>query len=468
MASIFTKFLGRSVSEAAGFAAGVATGPVLAPVVEEVRIRTWAEHPSKPVDVREAAAIVAEDVEQEPWGEQEAAYNGFNADRFRAMVGEALSAPGLGPLFELWRRGLIGDGDFTHGLRKAKLEGRWDGPLEGLRDVLLSPAELANARQQEFIGDGRLHDEGDKQGYTAERMDLLYKMAGLPPGVETGLEMLRRGIIGEDEFRGIVAEGHTKTKYTDDLLALRQPILTATEYATLHLKGHVTTAEMNAGGALSGYSAEQMNLLYLSMGNPAAPGAMYTAAARGIDGPAGRPVDEAQFQTAIAQSRIRPEYGPMLWAIRYLYPSLFQLTRLVSSGAIDATTGADWARKARYAPEVVAALLESWQGGGTAKADPHVSKAESQLWTALHKSYVAEESDAGVAQDNLTAIGVPATAQAQVLALWDRERALVRKQLSPAQLKKAWKAADLTTDEAVARLVAQGYNVTDANLYLNS
>src|SRR5258707_14247676 len=120
-----------------------------------------------------------------------------------------------------------------------------------------------------------------------------------------------------------------------------------------------------------------MYTLYLASVRPAAPAQMATAAVRGIDGPDGVPMNEAQFLKGIRESDIRREWGPMLWESRFLYPSLFQLTRLVTSGTIDAATGASWAHKARYAPEVVTALRTSWGGGTTATRDPHVVKAEN-------------------------------------------------------------------------------------------
>lgn len=461
MASIFARFFGRTVSEGAAFAAGLAVGPALAPGVQEVVNETWTLFPVKRVDPGTAAEIVAEDVEQRDWGAAEAAAHGIDGTRFDAIVGEVLNAPGLGPLFELWRRQLITDAQFTHGLRKAKLEGLWDGPLEGLRETLLSSEELAMMQQQGFVDETRANAEGGLQGVTSERQQLRFEASGLPPGVETGLDMLRRGIIDEATFAQIVREGHTKTKYTDDLLALRTPVLSASEYATLHLKGHITAAEMNAGGALSGYTPEQMNLLYLAMGRPAAPGQMWTAAARGIDGPAGRPVDQAQFQTAIAQSDIRPEYGPMLWEIRYLYPSLFQLTRLVSSQTITPDVGADWARKARYAPEVVDALLQSWGGTGTAKADAHVAKAQTQFWNTLHRTYLSGETDEATVTAALPQAGVDAAAVPDVLAVWDAERALTRKQLSFTQLRKAYVDGLISQDEVANTLHERGYSPGD-------
>src|SRR5262249_51799969 len=178
-------------------------------------------------------------------------------------------------------------------------------------------------------------------------------------------------------------------------------IPSASDYINAHLRGHISVPEMNAGTARHGMSPEDTNLIYLRTGRPAAPGQMATASVRGIDGPLGRPMDREQFLLGIAESDIRPEWGPMLWESRFLYPSLFQLTRLVTSGAITPSTGEEWARKARYAPEVVAALAESWTAAPTAVKHPNVVKAQNQLWTTLHRSYVNGEIDQATATDGL-------------------------------------------------------------------
>jgi hypothetical protein len=475
MASIFARFFGRTVSEAAGVAAGIAVASPLRPVVQLVENETWALHPDKPVPVEVAAAIVAEDVEALDWGREQASFTGFPQDSFDAILGEQLNAPGIPQLFEAWRRDLIDDATFTHGLRKAKLETRWDAPLKALKQRLLSLDQLANARQQGFIDTARQHSEAALQGQDADRADIAFELSGLPLGVETMQFAANRGLVDRATFDQAIREGHTKTKYTELAWALRQPVLSASEYARLHLKGWIDVAAMNAGGALHGYTPEQMNLLYLGQGRPAAPGQMATAAARGIDGPAGRPVDRAQFLTAIQQSDIRPEYGPMLWETRFLYPPLFQLSRLVTAGAISADTAADWARKDRYPPEVVTALHDFWSRGSTATADPHVGRAQTHLWNTTHNSYRDDEIDAAQARGALTTLGLDTAAQTQVLALWDAEKALIRRQLSPADIRKAYRKQDLnvatglawTRDDAKARLVELGYDSEDAENYLN-
>jgi hypothetical protein len=165
----------------------------------------------------------------------------------------------------------------------------------------------------------------------------------------------------------------------------------------------------------------------------------------------------------------------MLWESRFLYPPLFQLTRLVQAGAIDADTAADWARKDRYPPEVVTALHAYWVKSSATGPASYVAKADTQLWATTHRTFVARETNVTQARAAMRMIGIPADDQTNILARWQAERDLVRKQLTPAQLKKAFNKAakneatgqPWTRDEVIAALVSQGYSVEGANDYLN-
>ena len=499
------RFLGNAVSESLAFAAGVAIGPVLGPPVQALRNSVNEAYPFVPPPAVTLAQGVAQGQVDPKAAAKWAAQNGIGKAAFDALVAIADVGPAFGLLMEAWRRDLLTKAEFETGLNRLAIEREWWDALESLRDVLLSPADLANARQQGFVDQARQHAESQLQGVDSERAEILFELAGLPPGVETGLELLRRGIIDEATFQQIVREGHTKVKYTDDLLQLRDRILSPATYATLHLKGHIDQAQMHAGGALSGETPENMDLLYLSMGRPAAPGQLWTAAARGVDGPLGRPLDFAQFQQAIAESDIRPEYGQMLWDIRYLYPSLFQLTRLVSSGAIDVATASDWATKARYAPEVVKALVQAWQRGSgatkkgltatdleteyqaglstsaeyqaglvelgyTAKDAATKVKvsdakrrrqARAQLVNRTHARYTGWHVDQAEARTALTAAGLDQAESDELLGLWDAERSVNVHTLTEAQVVRATRKGFMDQATAEERLLELGLSQAD-------
>lgn len=473
--ALLSRFFGRTASEGAAYAFGVATGPVLAPATETIRQDAWAQYQSRIVPVGVAAAIVAEDVEAQPWGENEAKRQGINADRFGAMVNEAREAPGLSTLLELWRRGIIDGGGFDHGLAKAKLEPRWTASLEALHDVLLSPDVLANARQQGFVDTARQHSESALQGVTTDRADILFELSGNPPGPETLQRALNRGVIDRATFDQAIREGRTKTKYTGFYETMAQSILSAATYVRAFLKGHISRTEMHAGIAKWGYSAADGDLWYESEGRPATVHQIHIGYARGAKLP-GASNEKDAIDKSVAQSDIRPEYADILYAQRYTYPTAFVLRGLVQSGAITQAEGEQALLYSGWEPTFAQKVAAAWSGSGTGTtADTHVAKAQTQLWGTTHRSYLNREISATVARNALGIAGVPGSAVAGVLGVWDQERELIRKQLTPAQIKKAFKKASRnaatgqpwTRDEALAALLALGYSATDANDFLD-
>ena len=457
-----------------GFALGNAAEPALVPYVQSISNEAWAAHAVRPPDARLLAEGVAQGQVAHDLAYGWAKEQGFDAARMDAMVDVANVGPGASLAFELWRRGLIDQAGFQRALKRMGLEQEWIAALAGLRNPLLSSQELAMMQQQGFIDANRANDEGALQGVTNERQQLRFEASGLPPGIETAFQMLRRGIIGQAEFAQIVREGHTKTKYTDELLALEKQVLSAATYVRLRLKGYIGDAEMHAGGAKTGYTPADLDQWLLSEGRPATAHQIHIGYARGASLPGAANEREAII-TSVRESDIKPKYGDIIYAGRATYPSLFQLTRLVEGGTISPATGADWAHKAGLAAEVVTALEQSWSGTGQgAAADAHVAKAQTQLWTTTHRSYVQEESNDAQATSALTAAGVASGSVPQILSLWQHERALIRRQLTPAQIKKAY-AEGVTNPatgqpwshaDAVARLVALGMSTNDATTFL--
>jgi hypothetical protein len=186
-------------------------------------------------------------------------------------------------------------------------------------------------------------------------------------------------------------------------------------------------------------------------------------------------MNKEQFLKGIRQSDIRPEWGEMLWDSRFLYPPLFQLTRLVQGGAITPEVAREWAIKDRYPPEVVDALFTYWKTPAATKADTHEAKAQVQLWTALHSAYLAGDATDAVVQAKLPQAGVDAVTVPRVLATWKHEREIVRQRLTATQVKKAYTKAvrnpatgsAWTRDDALAELLSRGWSAQDANTFLD-
>jgi hypothetical protein len=208
-----------------GYALGHAASPALRPFVQELANDAWQVHPLRPVPATLLAEGVAQGQVDPGWAAEWAEKQGISGDAFRRMVDIANSGPGAAAAFQLRRRGLIDDAGLARALRREGLEAEWLGPMRQLTQVLLSPAELANARQQGFITPDRQHAESADHGIDAERAEVLFELAGLPPGAATAQEAANRGLVDRATFDQMIREGHTKTKYTELLWALRRAVL---------------------------------------------------------------------------------------------------------------------------------------------------------------------------------------------------------------------------------------------------
>jgi hypothetical protein len=123
-----------------------------------------------------------------------------------------------------------------------------------------------------------------------------------------------------------------------------------------------------------------------------------------------------------------------------------------------------------WKPSLAAKVAAKWAPAGTT-SDPHIGKARTQLWTATHSSYVKGEIGTADATAALTTAGVDPGSVTAVLAVWDAERSLIRKQLSVSQIQKAVKTGlvnpatgavwTITDGEAAVR--ERGYDQADAH-----
>jgi hypothetical protein len=488
-----------------GFALGTAAAPALEPFVRDLVNDAWQVNPSMPLRAGDAAAIVAEDVEQLGWGRDQAAKTGVGQGEFDALVGEALNAPGTGELYAMWRRDLISDADFIHGLRKAKLEDRWDGPLRGLREQLLSPADLANARQQGFVDDTRQRDDSAKQGYSPSNADVLYELSGLPPGAAEAQTLANRGLIDRATFDRIIREGHTKTKYTDLLWQAKAARLSPGEIVNLVVRTWLTPAQGATLLALWGYDGQQAQSLYDGHGRPPGPGQLQTAFNRGL-------IDRARFDKGIAESNVRNEWNDLEFALRRRYPSAFALRAAVQGGGItperakvilgyqgwepqdiDAVVAA-WTKTAGASTRdlTVAQLRDEYEGLFLAESDfradltklgyspgevdalvhlgdaARVKAQRDKAMEHAHKLYVKREIDDPTVQSTLSALGISPDAIADILRIWTIDRDIGRAQLTAAQIKRAYAKALLTRDQAIADLEDLNYTAAQAALYLDS
>ncbi len=489
LASLAGGFVANTGETLLGFGVGTALAEALRPEATQLGQDAWALDPAKAVDPITAAAIVAEAVELLDWGRAEAAKSGIGSASFDAMLGEVLAGPGVGELLRMARRGTISVEDFAHGLRKAKLETRWDTALEELQAERLSPQELAVMVQRSVVpNDGLLPvtfdnagsnvtpmpvaqidtlTEAAAAGYDRERLAALARIVGLPPAPGELLQLVNRGAINEAAYRQGISEGNTRNEWADVLLTLKRRLLTPTQYAELRLRGWIDDAAMHAGAALSGMEPADEDLLFKVSGRPIPVHQVTTGLARGGSYNGSTADIPEAYIRSLEEGSQRPEWYSLSYANRYTYPSAFVIRLLATTGELDAAEVKQTLLDIGWSPDFAEKVTTAWTAGKTAKADPHIVKAEGQLWTAAHKSYVNGETDVTDATADLEALGVAVAAVPAVLALWDREREVVRRSLTPSQIKKAFKETKFTRDDAIARLERLGMNAADAATLLD-
>ena len=293
-------------------------------------------------------------------------------------------------------------------------------------------------------------------GYSPEQLEIMVGRSGLSMAPGMAANAYFRGILADDDYRLAIAEGDLRTEWADPVRDVSRAIPSPDNFVEAHLRGWITADQMYAGTALHGMSQAHTDLEYEIHRRPLSPHQIKQALARGAAfNPAAGEIQDP-YTASVHQANLGPEWYEMGVALQGSYPSLFITNRLVTSNVISAADGQSWLERAGMADEVVTAMHASWTGTSTTTANKDITSAQTKLKTATHKSYVAREIDDPTATTALEAAGVDAAVVPPILALWQAERDLIRKQLTPAQVAKAIKTGAINPATGVAWTMADG------------
>ena len=430
-------------SATVGIAVGTAAADAFEPTVESAKQTAWTKHAVKVLDPATAAQLVAQGLTDSATAYEQAARSGYGSDKVDALVQIALRTPGISEGLTLWRRGFIDKTGFEHICAKAMLEPGWAAALEGLKDNVLSPQDIALGMVRNNIANadaegnpifpGGLSSAGSQvpqhgyasvnaeteaaaSGYDLDRFTVIANNVGLPPGVIEGLQMLNRGIISEADFALLIEQSDTRIAWGPFILQLRRMLLTAHEYAELYLRGWIKEDQMHAGTALHGLTQDDADLLVKNIGRPLAVHQITTGLARG--GTFGGFYENVPppYLEAIRESNIRPEYGNLAYANRYTYPSYFVIKPLVASGAITVDEATQIFENEGWPPDLAAKAAQSFAStSSTATATPHLKSAVTSAVTAIKNAYVGGQ----LTEAEATGYIQQAEAATTVTGAWD-------------------------------------------------
>lgn len=479
---------------AIGEGLGGAIADTVTPRLQNFKNTQWAAHTDVPLRPGEAAEVAAENYDTYGDMATEATFSGYDAARFQHLYDITVTAPGMGELLTMLRRGTINPGNFTHGLRKARLEPMWDSGLTDLANVYIGLGDIATAIVRGAVPAPSwvpvappTHTDNvprfpvtnidpialaAKLGYSEDMLRIMTARSGLSLAPILATQAFFRGALTQNDWLLAIAEGDLRTEWAETLKAAARAIPSNLDFTEGHLRGWITQQQMYAGTARHGTSQADTDLMFQVRRRPLSPHQIKQAEARGGVFDASQAPFADPYTASVHEANLGPEWYDLAIHLAGSYPSLFITNRLVTQGTISAATGKDWLTKSGLADEVVTAMDASWTGGGASGADPHVAKAETQLWGTTHTAYKAAEIGKTTAQQNLTTLGIPQAAQTQIFTYWDAERATVRHQLSVAQLQKA-EASGLknpvtgqpfTNADVVAALADRGYSQNDATV----
>lgn len=472
---------------------------MLAPVVQ----RILSGDPNLQLTPQDAANLVARGFWLPQHGFQEAARSGVNAERFDALAQLAASNPSLGDVLELARRNIVSD-DRARGMMQAIGFNRNNADLLlRLQQTHLTPQEAAAMWNRDVLNSEQGRAIAALWGLSATDFDRLTLLGGDPlPPQDLGVAY-RRGIINRERFQKGIVQGPLRKEWFDVLEQLQISPMSTVDAADAVNQGYMQLPRAKQIAKENGLDPDDFETLILMAGQPPGVELAQEAWNRGF-------INEAEFSQMFLESRIKNRYLPLLKQTRIrLIPQetarvayrkgVYSRDKLLSTlqawgfSQEDAATlaemedvgGDDSTRELTRAQIVdlyeegifaIETALELLLGMGYSEehasamidlADlKNVRKYINSATTRIRSSFLAGKIDIVEASAQLDALGVQSRQRDAFLDVWSIDKSTVTKTLTAAQIRQAVAKNLVTPQQAVERLMAQGYAQDDAELYL--
>ena len=398
-----------------------------------------AKHPNIPLAPADLANIVVQGYMVLSQGADQAAYSGINYDRFKLMVDAVGMPPSPQDLFEMYRRGLIPEGESAYqfpsiyaGLAQGHTKDEWIPLFQQLVHTWLTPLDFVRAAVQGQMTQSDAETWAGKTGLDTTTalpggktmFSLAFDIAGRPPGPEEAGRMANRGIIpwtgtgaAATTFQQVIAESDVKTKYTAALRALQAYVPPPRMIGGLLEKGGITEAQAKKYWEMGGVPAELTDAY----------------------------VYEATQEATIKEKDLAK--GEVLSAY---------FDRIV-----DKPTATELLHLLGYSGQVATYMLDVSDFRRELKA----LNAEVNRIGGYYMHHKITEVEA---QSSLETLGVPTDQVAGLLSIWSVERVVPVRIPTTGQISKAVQYGTLSTGEALAKLELLGYTAYDAAIVLSA
>lgn len=210
------------------------------------------------------------------------------------------------------------------------------GVLRSNPHLIPQVSDIANMYVTGLVGEGEATDvigsNGFNPGWAANFLDLAFNY----PTFTDGLEMLRRGLVSDNDVKTMMQRAGIPVQYWGPLLELKNGPVSVADAALGVLRG---TMSMNDGVTIAlqnGFDVNSFNILIANTGEPPGTEQLLEAFRRHF-------IDEATLDKGIRESRVRDEWIPTIKALRYTPMSVADAVNAVVQGHLSQADGAAYA-----------------------------------------------------------------------------------------------------------------------------
>lgn len=485
----FRRFLGSAISNAAGYGVGGAILPTLQPYTQDLANETWSLHSVHPMSATAAAEAALRGHMSDEDAAREASYTGFNGTRYNTLRTLAGSPPPLETLLTLRRRGVIGDDQLDAGIRQAGYLPSWRPRLRELLPVLPSVTDLIRMAVREVFDPGQraaldldadypsaLTDQGAAIGLEPSTLRNYWAAHWELPSYTQGAEMLFRGEITDGQFDGLLRALDYAPVWREPLQAIARAIPSMSDMVRFAVREVYNPPQRSALGLDAEYpepftaQARKHGLAEQDARDYWAAHWRLPSATQGYHMLWRGEIDEGELDGLLKALDYPPRWREPLANIARIVPGRIDLKRMLKLEILDRGEVAAGYRRLGYSPQdadrmtdIAVHEMESSESGS-----PWASRARSRLYTVTHDEYLDDSISEGQATAMLARVGALPAERSTIIDLWDAEASVARRELTPAQIRKAFTKELYTRDRARAALEAAGMSGEDADTFLDS
>lgn len=259
-------------------------------------------------------------------------------------------------------------------------------------NIPLSPPDLAQAVVRHVMEKDQAAKTARLSGTSTTEFETMLHLAAEPPGLETVLQMYRRGIVEWGEagptkanVANAIATSRIYTYWSDAIRKLNIVPIPAAEMVDAAVERQTTktdrttvlgaissgtTKSLNAAATTfytamyaSGYTPTQADLMFNTRGNPPAPTQLLDLYRRGAIKWTGVGTKETTVQQGIYEGATKDKWEPIYKDLVVRIPSEYYVLEMLKLGAMSQEKGAALLGMYGYTQTVVSGIISAAEGG---------------------------------------------------------------------------------------------------------